>query len=162
MASRSAAGATMALGPVLRGWIAVGTNTSRSSASASIASLATNRWPTWGGSNVPPKMPSFRDPCRRRSGPGRLDACCRHPAPVAHLAVLGVLGAQLGADIVGIVAVLDLPIGVDQPERGRAGRARRRVVLPHVLEIDDRRIVGAALHVVVAGAVVLDGKPLLQ
>ena len=55
MSSRSVARVTRR--PPLCGGCAAGMNRTRSRSSASAASVASHRWPTWGGSKVPPRTP---------------------------------------------------------------------------------------------------------
>ena len=71
IATRSSAGLTGR--PGLWTGSRLGTNRTRSRPSASRAASAIARWPTWIGSNVPPRMPSEPD------GPDRTRTAAAHP-----------------------------------------------------------------------------------
>src|SRR5581483_6029126 len=158
MASRAAPGAVVM--PALSGCRPVGTNTRRSSARASYASIATSKWPRWGGSNVPPKIPR-RTPRGLRFG-AALRAGGGDAAPLRDFAVSRIGGPQLRADVVRIVAIADRAIGIDELELRATGGRRRRVVLHDVFEIDDGRVVRAALVVMHAVLEVLLREPFVE
>ncbi len=67
----------------LRGCVAAGTTTNRSSDSASAASCATSRWPMCGGSKLPPKMPTLRGGPIDRSDPSPVSVVRGAQSPAA-------------------------------------------------------------------------------
>src|SRR5215207_7815579 len=97
-------------------------------------------------------MPSRTRPRPSRGGARLLDGLGgRRVGAVAaeglDVAVSGVLLPQLRADLVGVLAVADLPVDLDQPQPGVACDGGVRVLLADVAEVEDRRVRRLPLHV---------------
>src|SRR5215210_889879 len=148
ISSRSRAEATGGV-LALNGWVAAGMKITRSSSSASRASVARRRCPTWGGSNVPPKTPIrtlLSRGCRRR-----------WPARFSYVPVIRIRFAHGVTQIPGVFGVFDRPVGFEEAQVRISRLLRVRMLANYVLEVKDRRIECLALQVKVGRVVILFG-----
>src|SRR3954447_25218945 len=92
----------------------------------------------WGGSNVPPRIPSrtersggcgLRDRRRRRRAADRSD-----------LIVTRVLLVKRGARVPRIVTVVDRSVDLDEPEVRLTSVVGLGIIFDDVLEVQDRRV----------------------
>src|SRR5207245_70279 len=124
----------------------------RSSASAT-ASAAT-RCPTCTGSNEPPNSASI--PSGSRGGCGR--SRTEHGEPARSW----IIALQVIARLFEFVGVADGAVDLREPEQGVDGAGGFGIAGDHVFEVDDGRIVGAALQIEHAVLVGLFGKLIFE